>query len=1123
MVHLNLQATVHRKPRAVDSTRRGDHAFPIRSRGSNRGRHILSLRLQLVGVELARLAGKFIGWIKGAGITLLLWLIAALVVAPLLFELLGVPLDFNYFELTPAFWDAVGLLATLAFLSWALRARRRLVVEEFADHLSPSAATPGDAAAPREAGGSRTAGLATLLTLALTRLADLHHGTDQPSVVSTHAESGGRKGKMVLADISRDADPDFLRNAVSAESNVSLGPLNIPVGLLVGLLGRFARGPRLVGSLHRDGELVTLTAQVSGAGRAYGWKVKRSCDAVEPPLDAMVEELACRIYTDLAMDRTTKWRATRRFGDGLDAYRDTLRTPLNRRLNLRLAERSFLEASAEDQNFDLAYYNLGVVYRDLGKPQAAYGAYVRTIELNADRLEAYYALAANRWQQGDYAAAVALCDRVLAGEPGAMAAEAHNLRSLALGYQLSGGDPGWREVLHGQRRAVKTACRTLRRAYLSTGEDRDRPIERARVELSTCLVTLTFACREAAVGKNHWQRTLARAESLIQRAVALDPSASHVRYSLGDVRSERGLHREAAAAFREGAQIAPEDFDLWAHLALALAKAGERSDAMGAVRRALGSPYSVSEAALQVVANALRCLGEDAEATRIGQMKSFLSQLAEEVKVVDGGGPPVDRVASMSTFLSDLAEQMEQLGGYGTDPGEAGDRLIETRQRLRKRIATEDWSGRAWERSQTEIVLAYLATRDDDWVEAEGLLELAIAGLEHDHPREIGDRGLRAELARVRLNQGRKGDALASARAAVDLDPLSPKARAALAEVRSSLGEHEAAREALEVALLRAPEAPEGHVRLGQCLLTLAGCTGDRAHRERFLRSGIEHLRQALDLLPGDRPQEAVAAHELLGRLHLELRDEGEAIARFEIARALRRRDSPAALERLAEAYLGNGDYPHAETVCLELIERVGEGDPAEVVDRSGGVEYLRGELLAKVHLLRAQARVERDVELHRALELVRAAKRYIRAAREAGIDPQRVGGFADVEAQCWAHEGLVLHKQGKLDEALRRLEHAALLNGAPAVYLHLALVSAEKVDLAPAAEGERHTLLARAAAYCRRAAEADVWEEQKEEIGEVSGRVSALREADGRPSVERPSAVSALDENRVAQLGVGA
>ncbi len=1030
------------------------------------------------------------GRVKRGGINLLLRVVAAFVAVSLLDALLDDQLGIPSLTLSSESWNAVLLLGVLMVLLWALGARRRLVVEEFTDHSADGE------------GRSPTSGLATLLTLELTRLADLHQRTGEPRPVSTQAVSGGRDGKMVLAGISSDADPAFLGNAVSAEAKVSVGPLNIPVGLLLGFLGRFARGPRVVGSLHPDRDTLILTAQVAGAGRPYGWKVTRPPGGADPPLTEMIEELACRIYTDLAMDRTTKWRATRCFAEGLDAYRDSLRTPLNRRLNLRRAERGFLEASAEDQNFDLAYYNLGVVYRDLGKPEASYSAFLRTIELNPERLEAYYALAANRWRVKEYQSAVVLCDRVLAARPPAPeAAEAYNLRSLALAYQLQRGEPGWSEALASQDRAVANARRSLLRSCLSTRDERDREIERSRVELSTCLVTLAFVCRQAA-GDARQARALARAEALIEQAVVLDPSAAQVHFSLGDVRAERGLHREGADALRAALQIAPGNLEYRAHLALELARAGEGERARAAIKRALASPYTATEDALEVVAQALTELGDHAEADRVGSMKEFLRGLAAEVKIGDSG-PPAERVASMSTFLSDLADQMEQLERVGEDPGSVAATLGELKRELRGRLRTGDWDGRAWERAQTEIVLGYLATRDQDWYEAERRLELAIGALEQEHPKEIGERGLRAELARLQLHQGRTADALASAEAAVDLDPLSPKARAALAQVRSTLGEYDVAKEALEIALLRAPEAPEAYVRLGQCILALARDSRDRERRDGLLGQAIVHLEQALDLYPSEQLRYTALAQELLGLVHLELHSYEDAIARFEVVRALRPRDGLASLEYLGRAYLGNGDYPKAEAVCRELIEQVGEGDLTEVLERGGEVDVSRGELLGKANLRRAQARVERDVDLHHALEFVRDAKRSVRGARGDGLGAPVVGGLAEVEAECWACEGRVLYKQGKLDEALKRLERAALLGAQPDVYLHLAVVCAEKTELAAGSHAERHTALARAEAYGRKAAEADIWNRHAEEVRELASRIETLRK-DQPPARER-------------------
>ena len=203
--------------RAVDTGRASDDSL---ARGERKARTCQD--------RCGAAAGDAVGWTRRRGANLLLWLAVALVALSLLDTLTDDRLGFPALTLSTELWNAVLLLTSLAVLLWALAARRRLVVEEFADH------SPADSIA--------TTGFATLLTLELTRLADLHHGAGEPKAVSTQAASGGVRGKMVLARISSDTDADFLRKAVSAEAKVSVGPLNIPVGLLLGFFGRLAAG-----------------------------------------------------------------------------------------------------------------------------------------------------------------------------------------------------------------------------------------------------------------------------------------------------------------------------------------------------------------------------------------------------------------------------------------------------------------------------------------------------------------------------------------------------------------------------------------------------------------------------------------------------------------------------------------------------------------------------------------------------------------------------------------------------------------------------------------------------------------------------------------------------------------
>ncbi len=85
----------------------------------------------------------------------------------------------------------------------------------------------------------------------------------------------------------------------------------------------------------------------------------------EPTLAGAIRELALRIFTDLALGREVRWQASRHFVAGLDYVRACLRSPQDRKVNLRHAEVCFLAALSEDEDFPHAYYNLGIVYNEL--------------------------------------------------------------------------------------------------------------------------------------------------------------------------------------------------------------------------------------------------------------------------------------------------------------------------------------------------------------------------------------------------------------------------------------------------------------------------------------------------------------------------------------------------------------------------------------------------------------------------------------------------------------------------------------------------------------------------------------------------------------------------------------
>jgi tetratricopeptide (TPR) repeat protein len=290
--------------------------------------------------------------------------------------------------LSAQWWTILAIYTLLMLIVWAWGARKRVVIEDFIDYTtSPSK------------GASR--GLATLLVVRLAQLQELYRVVDEQRALSTEAKSN----QAIDATIKVEDVSNFLTSAISAQSKFSLGPVEIPVGTLMSLFGRLVQGPRILGSLHKDKDVLILTAQRVGYQAAYSWRVERrllssTADPDTYDLDDMVNELALRMFTDLALSGSVRWRATQTFSEGLQYYRDCLRTAEGRQLKLKRAEKKFIETLGEDREFASANYNLGVLYMELKQYRAAEEAFLRAISQQPSSWRGYYALAVCRSKLG---------------------------------------------------------------------------------------------------------------------------------------------------------------------------------------------------------------------------------------------------------------------------------------------------------------------------------------------------------------------------------------------------------------------------------------------------------------------------------------------------------------------------------------------------------------------------------------------------------------------------------------------------------------------------------------------------------------------------------------------------
>ncbi len=473
-------------------------------------------------------------------------------------------------------WSFLALYAFLWLLWWGWQARHRLVVEAFVNYTDKQA-------------DKDVQGLATLLVVRLGQLHDLYRAVDEQRAISTSV----LENESIDATIKVEDIDELLKDAVSSQSELSLGPLKSPVGTLMSLIGRFVQGPRILGSLHNGGGKLILTAQLVGGRNSFEWRVDQvlppgqSSEPHSPDLASMVEELACRIFTDLALGGSVRWEATDAFSEGLREYRACLHIPKERRAHLKQAEKKFIETLAEDIRFNLAYYNLGVVYTELKDTMAAKAtmaaeaAFEKAIIQSPNSWEAYYALALSRYESKNYYRTVQLCKRVIELKPkDEYLAKAYQLKGSAERalYEERKSTPDYlKDSVKSRKQAVMHAWVALCFAELSKQDaviTKESKIARLETLASLCVADLADV--DNGRGKKmHLEHLLDQALSLKH----VDGSYRALYYSkLGKLYYLQDKYADATNVLRRATRIAPDCVTYWAELAEAYAHAVTRKD-----------------------------------------------------------------------------------------------------------------------------------------------------------------------------------------------------------------------------------------------------------------------------------------------------------------------------------------------------------------------------------------------------------------------------------------------------------------------------------------------------------------------------------------------------------------
>ena len=1115
--------------------------IPPPSASSSGGRVLISTPAWVVLLAAARAVGKLIALLTSAFVlnALLLGAIIA-VLAALDIASVGKS-DHADHWLTANRVLAIWALALIAW--WVLRQRRRLLIARFDDLSGDKGGTPGAAT-----------GMSILLASELVQLRDLFQEFEEGSAIQSTADDtrstrlGTGRSELFEAAIQVDAQGGFLESAVSAESTLGVGPLKIPINILLGLVNRLVQGPRLSGQVQSDGGRRIVTIDLI-AGRLQGqWRVEDAPNAPPRSSTDLARELAIRIFADLAFERSARWTAVASLIEGLRAYRRTLRTTKERRLNLLAAERCLLDTITEDNRFDLAHYNLGVVYAALDRTPAARSAFTRSIELNPQRFDSQYALARVLYvgAAGKNSAAVVTelrlaldhCERALslAGDAEARAKVLNQKAVVQIG--LKGLDFFF--AARSCRAAVRAALQASLAAELAVDRRSGLAARRrmqARALASSSLQQLVSILRQTRTLLRHTPRARrlravewsARRQTLSAARLAawLTPNDVDAQLVLGVCWLERAQPRRAIGPLNRAAQLAPERGNAWCSLALGSAMVYWLDQFGAAYGKAMDAIGATADTFLPDLAQALKIL-----AARTRYLRMRVSRFARKVASRKGGRATTQDVLraigfqySMAWFLSgrrlrrwagsmyDLQTPLQQRDQWiaqlsaqiGWQRAEAArirrlpqrraevdalvrdpkDRSVDLGLHYKEAVERQ-W---AWEAGDAATALGRVAMRFGRAGEARRHFEAAIELLAPVHPAEIERRALHARLARALSAVGEPGAALDAALRAVEIDPVSNYERDSLADCHFELREWASARAQWEESLRLAPDDPVTYHNIALCCYNEGGSADKPGERRAWFTHAADSLERALSLFPS-HDQRRLDSQFLLGRIKITLGDVhgGQALWRALESRGFR----PLYLGlHLADSMLREVSLELAQAMFVRWSKHIATEVKADPEIMSRPVDGLPGDPSQTTY---GESLVWAELGIAAAIARRHGgfdeALVHTGMARAAGEEIKEETTRLEWLGNCDRIEGEILLRQGAPARAVPLLERALLRTTNAEAYRYLAAALLDQLEPSAAVDAGARAAAMRIKALLDHASKLDLDEEIEQPIAELRGQL---------------------------------
>jgi tetratricopeptide (TPR) repeat protein len=975
-----------------------------------------------VRLGAADYTGRFVAWLAAGGRLVLLSLGAA--VAAVLF----LPIQW---------WEGVLGWCILALFVAAIRAHVRVVIEDFDDYRPAAAPEAGSDKenGKRSESGRKDPGAAVLLANRLAAMRDLYGFVDDPDRTPT-------PDRPTRATVQLEDPSSVLRSAVTTESTVSFGGFSIPLGAVMGLLGRLVQAPRLRGTIHGDEDGTLVTAELVVNGEPYAWRVPKDGDTARRrgrPLKELIDdELAYQVFSDLTLQRQARWPATRYWLLALERMAECQRRPRNRRLLLKEAESNYRRALAEDQGFYLACLNLGIVYRRLAELEldaerrqgaerrhklklsedggkrikrseqymlAARGVFQRAVEMAPDRWEAYHALADAHWEtyvahrntdprSGDSLETIrGLCIRALSREPDhAARARIYDLQGAAeteVAKKLGGNPEAQAEAFKKALDTRRDSCRLVMSELARARLRRVSPMQASRLRTlenlaSQCLLNLARTAREAdpvePAGGGKWRRRwrFRVGWGMAKLAVYLADVDAAAHKRFAAFAYENGKLEIAEEEFNAAARIAPADPSYAAELAFVLAQR-DRERAFDACERA----ERLIDFADTGQGDAQRCLIDAYRAVRETTRASELEKRTQLAGKLDG---LVENGRYDVRGLQELLESCEREGG----DWEAARVRVELGRLILDDIPLQPGS--------LEPCLEQRRKR------AEDLFREALEWFQGRRPSDKRLAELHGWVAQALARRpADRDEALHQAETAMILAPLHPDHRNTLACVYEVGGDLQSACVAADDAVRLDPDDARLHQRAAVLNWRLAELVADPVEHTKARQEASERFEETLKLYASDQREERRTTSWWLARSYFAM-SEFERVAPhllFVLASIASGKEATrqdrglrAATELwLAKTYRKLGNYGEARRHAGQAV------DVARAIRDEGTVptDCMTGAVsdddwplwitLALAHLQLTGSHTDRGGSIRRATSSLAAAREVFVWAERAGVD----------------------------------------------------------------------------------------------------------------------------------------